>query len=136
MRYGSVCSGIEAATAAWHPLGWEPAFFSEIEQSPCQTSADRHAVAYGCSGDLTANDSVMQPVMAVRRLTPIECERLQGFPDRYTEIPYRNKPADQCPDGPRYKALGNSKAVPVMAWIGQRIQMLEDIEHDEMENSQ
>lgn len=58
---------------------------------------------------------------AVRRLTPRECERLQGFPDDYTSIPYRNKPAEQCPDGPRYKALGNSMAVPVMRWIGERI---------------
>ncbi len=58
----------------------------------------------------------------VRRLTPIECERLQGFPDNYTRVPYRNKDAEQCPNGPRYKALGNSMAVPVMRWIGQRIQ--------------
>jgi DNA (cytosine-5)-methyltransferase 1 len=59
--------------------------------------------------------------MAVRRLTPVECERLQGFPDFYTMIPWKKKPADQCPDGPRYKALGNSMAVPVMRWIGKRI---------------
>ena len=59
--------------------------------------------------------------MAVRRLLPIECERLMGFPDDYTAIPWRGKPADQCPDGPRYKALGNSWAVPVVRWIGQRI---------------
>jgi DNA (cytosine-5)-methyltransferase 1 len=59
--------------------------------------------------------------LGVRRLTPIECERLQGFPDDYTRIPWRNKSADQCPDGNRYKALGNSMAVPVMRWIGQRI---------------
>lgn len=58
---------------------------------------------------------------AVRRLTPVECERLQGFPDNHTQIPWRKKPADQCPDGPRYKALGNSMAVPVMRWIGQKI---------------
>ena len=58
----------------------------------------------------------------VRRLTPVECERLQGFPDDHTLIPWRGKPADQCPDGPRYKALGNSMAVPVMRWIGERIQ--------------
>ena len=57
--------------------------------------------------------------MAVRRLTPVECERLQGFPDGYTNIPWRAKP--EAPDGPRYKALGNSMAVPVMAWIGRRI---------------
>lgn len=53
----------------------------------------------------------------VRRLTPVECERLQGFPDRFTAIEWRGKPADRCPDGPRYKALGNSMAVPVVAWI-------------------
>jgi DNA (cytosine-5)-methyltransferase 1 len=64
--------------------------------------------------------SVMQTNMAVRRLTPVECERLQGFPDNYTEIPWRGKA--ETPDGPRYKALGNSMAVPVMRWIGQRIQ--------------
>ena len=58
----------------------------------------------------------------VRRLTPIECERLQGFPDDFTKIPYRNKPADDCPKGVRYKALGNSMAVPVMAWIGRKIE--------------
>lgn len=64
---------------------------------------------------------VMTPAMQVRRLTPVECERLQGFPDNYTLIPWRKKPASECPDGPRYKALGNSMAVPVMRWIGARI---------------
>ena len=63
---------------------------------------------------------------AVRRLTPRECERLQGFPDDFTAIPWRKKPADQCPDGPRYKALGNSWAVNCAEWIGERIQMVED----------
>lgn len=61
--------------------------------------------------------------LTVRRLTPRECERLQGFPDDYTDIPYRNK--EHAPDGARYKALGNSMAVPVMRWIGQRIQETE-----------
>ena len=56
-----------------------------------------------------------------RRLTPLECERLQGFPDNHTRIPYRNKSANECPDTPRYKAIGNSMAVPVMRWIGKRI---------------
>ncbi len=63
--------------------------------------------------------------MVVRRLTPRECERLQGFPDDYTKIPYRGKPAEECPDGPRYKALGNSMAVPVMRWIGERINQVD-----------
>lgn len=58
--------------------------------------------------------------MQVRRLTPVECERLQGFPDGYTNIPWRKQPT--APDGPRYKALGNSMAVPVMRWIGKQIQ--------------
>ena len=60
--------------------------------------------------------------MAVRRLTPRECERLQGFPDDYTLVEYRKKPAA---DGPRYRALGNSMAVPVMRWIGERIAMVD-----------
>lgn len=59
------------------------------------------------------------------KLTPRECERLQGFPSDWTKIPYRGKPADECPDGPRYKAVGNSMAVPVMRWIGERIAMAE-----------
>lgn len=61
---------------------------------------------------------------AVRRLTPTECERLMGFPDGYTAIPWRNKPASECPDGPRYKALGNSWAVPKFRWLGKRIAAL------------
>lgn len=64
----------------------------------------------------------------VRRLTPREYERLQGMPDDWTRIPYRGKPADDCPDGPRYKAIGNSMAVPVMRWIGERIAMIEEVE--------
>ncbi|EKL1664951.1 Dam family site-specific DNA-(adenine-N6)-methyltransferase [Salmonella enterica] len=59
--------------------------------------------------------------MQVRRLTPVECERLQGFPDNHTLISWRGKDAADCPDGPRYKAIGNSMAVPVMRWIGERI---------------
>jgi DNA (cytosine-5)-methyltransferase 1 len=62
--------------------------------------------------------------MAVRRLTPVECERLQGFPDNHTNIPWRKK--DESPDGPRYKAMGNSMAVPVMNWIGKRITKIEN----------
>ena len=69
----------------------------------------------------THQDQQIFQQMAVRRLTPTECERLQGFPDGYTQIPWRKKPAEDCPDGPRYKALGNSWAVPVVAWIGERI---------------
>ena len=65
--------------------------------------------------------------MQVRRVTPTECERLQGFPDGYTAIPWRGKPATECPDGPRYKALGNSWAVNCARWIGRRIAMVDQI---------
>jgi hypothetical protein len=110
---------------------------------PTITSAHSHAVAavqYKATGESSLSDVTMsitasygaggadlatKPLvcgMAVRRLTPTECERLQGFPDGYTNI------KDKCPDGPRYKALGNSMAVPVMKWIGERIQMVENYE--------
>jgi DNA (cytosine-5)-methyltransferase 1 len=75
------------------------------------------------SSSNASGPTVMQ-AMAVRRLTPVECERLQGFGDNYTNIKSKGKPT---PDGPRYKALGNSMAVPVMAWIGQRIEQVEAI---------
>jgi len=67
------------------------------------------------------NAPAVAQAMTVRRLTPRECERLQGFPDDWTLIPWRGKAAEQCPDGPRYKALGNSMACNCMAWIGERI---------------
>jgi len=72
---------------------------------------------------LTQGDkhAVFSSPMAVRRLTPVECERLQGFPDNWSRISWRGKPEYQCPDGPRYKACGNSMAVPCMFWIGERI---------------
>ena len=71
--------------------------------------------------------ALVQRELTVRRLTPTECERLQGMPDNHTRIPWRNKPAAECPDGPRYKAIGNSMAVPVMRWIGERIETVERI---------
>ena len=61
----------------------------------------------------------------VRRLTPLECERLQGFPDNHTRIPWNGKPAEECPDSLRYKACGNSMAVPVMRWLGERIEAVD-----------
>jgi DNA (cytosine-5)-methyltransferase 1 len=85
-----------------------------IEQSPTLTNA------MGAGG----GHIPITNAMAVRRLTPVECERLQGFGDNYTDIKSKGKPT---PDGPRYKALGNSMAVPVMAWIGQRIKQVEAI---------
>ena len=95
---------------------------------PFQQTADCLTAAYGTkwNGNASADNGSLfvKQSMAVRRLTPIECERLQGFPDSYTDIKSKGKPT---PDGPRYKALGNSMAVPVMAWIGQRIEQVEAI---------
>ena len=84
----------------------------------------------GCSSEAMASLAALEQAgafvpMAVRRLTPVECERLQGFPDNWTRIPWKGKPAEQCPDGPRYKACGNSMAVPVMRWIGERIALVD-----------
>lgn len=84
-----------------------------------------------CGGDgaMVASetaDKIMEAnPMLVRRLTPLECERLQGFPDGHTLIGWKGKPAEECPDGPRYKAIGNSMAVPVMKWIGTRIALVD-----------
>lgn len=98
------------------------------DSSPC---ADRGqnivCLTLKCGGDgaMVASetaDKIMEAnPMLVRRLTPLECERLQGFPEGHTLIRWKGKPAEECPDGPRYKAIGNSMAVPVMRWIGKRI---------------
>jgi DNA (cytosine-5)-methyltransferase 1 len=82
---------------------------------------DADGIAPTTQAGESRGNAILTSKMAVRRLTPKECERLQGFPDGYTQIPWRNKLAEDCPDGPRYKALGNSWAVPVVAWIGERI---------------
>lgn len=63
----------------------------------------------------------------VRRLTPRECERLMGLPDDYTRIPWRGKPAEKCPDGPRYRAIGNSWVIPEVRWLGERIGMVDKL---------
>jgi len=93
-----------------------------------KTIADKSQSISSSASDINHTGGVINPAdrMAVRRLTPRECERLQGFPDDHTLISWRGKPADQCPDGPRYKALGNSMAVPCMAWIGKRIERIEN----------
>jgi len=89
------------------------------------TKTDIHGVCHQhCMGDNSFLIAPIQPT-AVRRLTPTECERLQGFPDNWSQIPWKGKPADQCPDGPRYKCAGNSMAVPVMRWIGEQIARVE-----------
>jgi DNA (cytosine-5)-methyltransferase 1 len=94
---------------------------NEIVGSLCARDSKVVGSQYVNEGKVIPCRSQAMQNMAVRRLTPIECERLQGFPDNYTQIAWRNKQPENCPDSHRYKALGNSMAVPVMRWIGQRI---------------
>ncbi len=90
--------------------------------SPPAVAHSLRADGFDASEDGTGRGTPLVPqAMTVRRLTPVECERLQGFPDDWTLIPWRKKPAEECPDGPRYKALGNSMACNCMAWIGEKI---------------
>jgi DNA (cytosine-5)-methyltransferase 1 len=137
----------ETGCAGCPPQGWEPpeqlarelgAYLSELSQPGPQAERfmrDLWLTAEG-TGVLREALSAVQAMgrsagregqpthagMAVRRLTATECEFLQGFPRGYTMIPWKKKPAEDCPDGPRYKAIGNSMAVPCMRWIGERIQ--------------
>lgn len=118
-----------------HPLAEENQAYTLEARNKVQ------AVAFGWQNSSSQGDSVSEQLSpsldkskvpavahltrsAVRRLTPRECEFLQGFPAGYTQVPYRGKPAA---DGPRYKALGNSFAVPVLRWIGQRIQRVDEL---------
>ena len=128
------------------PQGWEPpeqlngelrAYLQELSQPGAQASRFMRDLWWAAQGPgllreaLSAVQEMGRPThgqsqpahggMQVRRLTVDECEFLQGFPRGYTAIPWRKKPASDCPDGPRYKALGNSWAAPVVRWIGQRI---------------
>lgn len=100
---------------------------------PAPDKSKTPAVAFGLDGashcirsgaskvDKPDSTTYIGTPWSVRRLTPEECEALQAFPRSFTRIPYRNKPADACPDGPRYKAIGNSWAVNCADWIGERI---------------
>jgi len=115
-----------------HTLGRNPGQGNVVYTLSERGRAGGHALEYrrnavgisikdaACALITVPNQAIAQD-SGVRRLTPRECERLQGFPDDYTRIAWRGKPAESCPDSPRYKALGNSMAVPVMRWIGQRI---------------
>ena len=109
-------AGALAANSGMHQTNYLA--FKE-SQSGCRLG-DVHATIDVNKGSRRVEGVVaIQQAMQVRRLTPTECERLQGFPDHYTDVTYRKKPAA---DGPRYKALGNSMAVPCMAYIGYRIE--------------
>lgn len=94
----------------------------KADATPKVGDAGDPAFTFRVGGDGGANDMVAQG-WVVRRLTPLECERLQGFPDRWTDIPYKG--SDHPPDTPRYKALGNSMAVPVMRWIFDRMEKVD-----------
>lgn len=109
--------------AVAQPVAFEENFHAirEVDIAPAMTTE-------GYRVSQNAGALGLRQAMQVRRLTPVECERLQGFPDNYTNIPWRKKP--ESPDGPRYKALGNSMAVPVMRWIGERINKVENESHD------
>lgn len=103
----------------------EPEISNTLETKANSLNATNPVLHEGSMADelaVTIHDGTR---WVVRRLTPRECERLQGFPDDWTRIPWKGKPAEQCPDGPRYKAIGNSMAVPVMRWIGERIDEVE-----------
>jgi len=118
----AACMSTEGSTSTGtSPTVMQPVGFDSYNL--CQTG-DVMQTLKSPSGGVTESIGAVLQSMAVRRLTPVECERLQGFPDSYTDIKSKNKPT---PDGPRYKALGNSMAVPVMAWIGKRIQQFEEM---------
>ncbi|UXC20060.1 DNA cytosine methyltransferase [Comamonas squillarum] len=123
---GAICRNSFAGGAGGRPEGAAAGHFiashSPIAFQSSQSGVrlgETHATLDANNGPRRHNGVVVNS--QVRRLTPEECEKLQGFLPGYTAIPWRGKPADQCPDGPRYKALGNSWAVPVARWIGRRI---------------
>jgi DNA (cytosine-5)-methyltransferase 1 len=130
-RGGCSLEAIEEITAIH--LAQQPVPTSNDQVLAFQHSAsvaDSNPILEQMTPTLRKGDSQGQSVMhtiQVRRLTPVECERLQGFPDNFTRIPWKRKPAEECPDGPRYKALGNSMAVPCMRWIGERIDQVNKI---------
>lgn len=113
-------------TADWHapavlPLSGTDQQVMAMSQYGTEIANHPHMVA----SEIADKPAEVNP-MLVRRLTPLECERLQGFPDGHTLIAWKGKPAEECPDGPRYKAIGNSMAVPVMRWIGRRIAAVDE----------
>jgi DNA (cytosine-5)-methyltransferase 1 len=126
-----------SSTEISHSLGANSNATSAVAFEP--GSIARHAGPAGESDvvstlrkEMGDNQPAVRIGMQVRRLTPVECERLQGFPDGYTDIKLKGKPT---PDGPRYKALGNSMAVPVMNWIGKRIAAVNAIKNQKIKDA-
>lgn len=115
--------------------GFAPTLTAHVAKNAGYVFSPKNAATAGLSVSRETSPTLSatkQPAVSgggmVRRLMPVECERLQGFPDGWTDVPYKGK--DHAPDSPRYKALGNSMAVPVMAWIGRRIQQAEEASHE------
>lgn len=96
------------------------------ENSVWPTISTQNIAAVG-RGSVLVGEKPVKDKSYIRRLTPLECERLQGFPDNWTRISYKGQPEEKCPDGLRYKAIGNSMAVNVMRWIGRRIALVDYI---------
>lgn len=115
---GSTCSINEQIATRDKKLGCGTGLGVGADGDPAFTLLENHP--HMVASEIGDKPAGVNP-MLVRRLTPLECERLQGFPDEHTLIAWKGKPAEECPDGPRYKAIGNSMAVPVMRWIGRRI---------------
>ena len=105
--------------------GKDPVYCQASGMANAEQMHDRRPTQAACHHKDPSTITKKDADWVVRRLMPIECERLQGFPDDWTRIPWKGKPAEECPDTPRYKALGNSMAVPVMRWLGQRIHLVE-----------
>jgi DNA (cytosine-5)-methyltransferase 1 len=124
---GDTRATVAIVTPAPEPIAFEPRYYTRENKTGGQPSSVAVIKADASkAGDSSPHVAVN---LAVRRLTPRECERLQGFPDDWTAIPYRGKPAS---DGPRYKAIGNSMAVPVMKWIGERIAIVDAATKEEV----
>jgi DNA (cytosine-5)-methyltransferase 1 len=110
--------------AVLQPVAFTPSSFAQYAEGIGTIRANGGDLGGGSEGLVVkpiAFDQSVATQMAVRKLTPLEAERLQGFPDNWSRIRWKGKPEEDCPDGPRYKACGNSMAVPVMRWIGERI---------------
>ncbi|WP_460103904.1 DNA cytosine methyltransferase [Pseudomonas sp. H1_D04] len=110
--------GSEDGTGRGQPI--VPAYSTKLHHTAA-LGAGKWYEEYTASLDACSPPPALLAPTQVRRLVPVECERLQGMADNYTLIPWRGKPASECPDGPRYKAIGNSKAITVVRWIGRRL---------------
>ena len=110
--------GSEDGTGRGQPI--VPAYSTKLHHTAA-LGAGKWYEEYTASLDACSPPPALLAPTQVRRLVPVECERLQGMADNYTLIHWRGKPASECPDGPRYKAIGNSKAVTVVRWIGRRL---------------